>query len=66
MYATEPADLQPQSPHCCSKASQILKQLPASLQTLIGKKPQQLVRKEAVKFCWYRPGLGFSRATHDH
>lgn len=30
-----------------------------------GKKEQQLVSKEDVKLCWYRPGLGFSRAALD-
>lgn len=39
MYATEPEDLQPHSPCCCSKASHVLKRLPASLQALRGKDP---------------------------
>lgn len=30
-----------------------------------GEKTRQLVSKEAVKFCWYRSGLDFSRAALD-
>lgn len=58
MYATEPADLQPHSPRCCSKASARFWNGFQHRCKHWGGKTQQLVSKEAVKFCWYRPGLG--------
>lgn len=63
MYATEPADLQPQSPHCCSKASQILKQLPASLQTLIGKKTPTTRKERGCEVLLVQTRLRFQQSN---
>lgn len=63
IYATEPADLQPQSSRCCSEASHILKRLPASLQTLTGKKNPTTYKQRGCEVLLVQTRLGLQQSN---